>query len=264
MTRLPHRRPKKPPLLRSFLKTQRNDLIISQPLPELLYAAYGNGFFFPMHHLWLFDIDGTLVDTGGAGLTALTEAAFTCFGAAGPALDLAGSTDLGIIQNFLDHFGREHDQAFVDFFFATYLERLEWNLAHGGFPGKVLPGAVTLLERLEQDPQIHIGLLTGNIASGAAVKMRHYGLDRFFPFGGYGCDFADRNKLGPVAAARATAHTGRVFQPTEMVVIGDTPKDIACAKALGAACIAVATGRFSAAELRQHAPYRVIESLEEL
>jgi phosphoglycolate phosphatase len=217
-----------------------------------------------MHHLWLFDIDGTLVDTGGAGLTALTEAAVECFGEAGPELDLAGSTDLGIIQNFLDHFGRAHDPAFVDAFFAFYLERLEWNLAHGGFPGKVLPGVVDLLERLAETPDIHLGLLTGNIAGGAAAKMRHFGLDHFFPFGGYGCDFADRNKLGPVAAARATAHTGRAFHPEEIVVIGDTPKDIACAKALGSPCIAVATGRFSVEELRQHAPHRVIASLEEL
>lgn len=217
-----------------------------------------------MHHLWLFDIDGTLVDTGGAGLTALTEAAVECFGEAGPELDLAGSTDLGIIQNFLDHFGRAHDPAFVDAFFAFYLERLEWNLAHGGFPGKVLPGVVDLLERLAETPDIHLGLLTGNIAGGAAAKMRHFGLDHFFPFGGYGCDFGDRNKLGPVAAARATAHTGRAFHPEEIVVIGDTPKDIACAKALGSPCIAVATGRFSVEELRQHAPHRVIASLEEL
>ncbi len=217
-----------------------------------------------MHHLWLFDIDGTLVDTGGAGLTALTEAAVECFGEAGPELDLAGSTDLGIIQNFLDHFGREYDPTFVDAFFAFYLERLEWNLAHGGFPGKVLPGAVGLLERLSETPDIHLGLLTGNIAGGAAAKMRHFGLDHFFPFGGYGCDFADRNKLGPVATARATAHSGRAFRPDEIVVIGDTPKDIACAKALGAPCIAVATGRFSIEELRQHSPYRVIASLEEL
>lgn len=217
-----------------------------------------------MHHLWLFDIDGTLVDTAGAGLTALTEAAVQCFGAAGPELDLAGSTDLGIVQNFLDHFGRSHDPTFVDSFFATYLERLEWNLAHGNFPGKVLPGALALLVRLEQQPEIHLGLLTGNIAGGAAAKMRHFGLDRFFAFGGYGCDFADRNKLGPVAMARAAAHTGRSFDPSEIVVIGDTPKDIACAKALGASCIAVATGRFTADELRRHDPHRVIESLEEL
>jgi len=217
-----------------------------------------------MHHLWLFDIDGTLVDTGGAGPTALTEAAIECFGEAGPELDLAGSTDLGIVQNFLDHFGRESDQAFIDSFFAIYHERLDWNLAHGNFPGRVLPGAVALLERLEQDPRVHIGLLTGNTANGAATKMRHFGLDRFFAFGGYGCDFADRNKLGPVASARAAAHSGRTFHPHEIVVIGDTPKDIACARALGSPCIAVATGRFNAEELRQHNPHRVIESLEEL
>jgi len=218
----------------------------------------------PVPPLWLFDIDGTLVDTGGAGMKALKEAAELCFGAEGPELDLAGSTDLGVVHGMLTHFGLEADEELMAGFFSTYLERLEWNLAHGGFPGTILPGVVELLERLEADDRVYLGLLTGNTAGGAAVKMRHFGLDRFFSFGAYGCDYADRNLLGPVAAARAALYAGRTFAPDEIVVVGDTPKDIACARALGCPCIAVATGKFSVEELQSYAPARVVGTLEEL
>lgn len=217
-----------------------------------------------MASLWLFDIDGTLVDTGGAGMRALQEASEECFGGSGPELDLAGSTDLGVIHGILAHFGLAVEESRIDAFFSAYLDRLEWNLAHGGYSGHVLPGVVPLLERLHADDSVHLGLLTGNIAGGAAAKMRHFGLDRFFPFGAYGCDHADRNLLGPVAAARASAHAGRSFTPDEILVIGDTPKDIACAKALGAPCIAVATGRFNVEELQQYQPARVVATLEEI
>lgn len=214
--------------------------------------------------LWLFDIDGTLVDTGGAGMRALQEAAEELFGGKGPELDLAGSTDLGVVAGIFDHFGRACGPRETEAFFATYLRRLEWNLAHGGFPGKVLPGVSDLLDELAGLPGIAVGLLTGNIAGGAAAKMRHFGLDRHFGFGAYGCDHADRNLLGPVALERAARHAGRAFLPEETVVIGDTPKDIACARALGAPCVAVATGRFTVEDLRSAGADRVVATLEEL
>ncbi|MFC7337198.1 HAD family hydrolase [Haloferula chungangensis] len=199
--------------------------------------------------LWLFDIDGTLVDTGGAGLLALKEAATECFGGEGPELDLAGSTDSGIVLNMFSHFGLPHSDDQVERFYEFYLGRLEWNLAHAGFEGRVLPGAVDLLDQLAADEDATVGLLTGNIAGGAALKMRHYGLDHHFAFGAYGCDFADRNLLGPIALDRAAKHSGRSFSPEETLVIGDTPKDIACAHAMGSKCLAVATGKFSVDEL---------------
>lgn len=214
--------------------------------------------------LWLFDIDGTLVDTGGAGMAALQEAAGGHFGGSGPELDLAGSTDLGVLATIASHFGRESAADDAEEFFAAYVRRLEWNLAHGNFPGRVLPGVVDLLDELASTPGLTVGLLTGNIAAGAAAKMRHFGLERHFAFGAYGCDHADRNRLGPVALERAARHAGRVFTPEETVVIGDTPKDIDCARALGARCVAVATGRFSVAELSAAGATRVVASLEEL
>ena len=214
--------------------------------------------------LWLFDIDGTLVDTGGAGMRSLQEAAEELFGGKGPELDLAGSTDLGVVAGMFEHFGRPCGPPETEAFFASYLRRLDWNLAHGGCPGRVLPGVMELLDGLAGLPGITVGLLTGNIAGGAAAKMRHFGLDRHFPFGAYGCDHADRNLLGPVALARAARHAGREFLPEETVVIGDTPKDIACAAAMGASCVAVATGRFTAGELRAAGATRVVATLEEL
>lgn len=214
--------------------------------------------------LWLFDIDGTLVDTGGAGMRALQEAAEEMLGGEGPELDLAGSTDLGVVAGMFEHFGKACGPVETEAFFACYLRRLDWNLAHGGFSGRVLPGVSDLLDELAGLPGIAVGLLTGNIAGGAAAKMRHFGLDRHFGFGAYGCDHADRNLLGPVALERAARHAGRAFLPEETVVIGDTPKDIACARALGAPCVAVATGRFTVEELRSAGADRVVATLEEL
>lgn len=213
--------------------------------------------------LWLFDIDGTLVDTGGAGMLALKEAAVERFGDEGPELDLAGSTDSGIVANMLDHFGYDEDVEEFEKFFAFYLERLEWNLANGEFDGRVLPGVTGVLDQLADDFEMTVGLLTGNIAGGAAAKMRHYGLDHHFDFGAYGCDHADRNLLGPLALERASEYAGRNFSPEETLVIGDTPKDIACAHAMGSRCLAVATGRFSSEELLASGADMVIGSLEE-
>lgn len=211
--------------------------------------------------LYLFDIDGTLVDTGGAGMAALKEATCEIFGDEGPALDLAGSTDLGIIAHIHNHFEIEHTRERFDAYLEIYLDRLHWNLAHGGFPGRVHDGVSKLLAELGDQPEATIGLLTGNAAGGAAAKMRHFGLAEHFPFGAYGCDHADRNRLGPIALERASAHAGRFFCPNEIWVIGDTPKDIACAHAIGARCLAVATGSFSAAQLAAHGADRVVESL---
>jgi phosphoglycolate phosphatase len=211
--------------------------------------------------LYLFDIDGTLVDTGGAGMTALKEATREVFGNDGPVLDLAGSTDLGLIANIHAHFEIEPTRERIDTYFEVYLHRLDWNLAHGGFPGRVYEGVTELLDGLAARPGTTVGLLTGNISGGAAAKMRHFGLSAHFPFGAYGCDHADRNQLGPIALKRACAHAGREFSALQTWVIGDTPKDIACARAMGAKCLAVATGQFSAEALEQHGADRVVESL---
>ncbi|MDP3850236.1 MAG: HAD family hydrolase [Luteolibacter sp.] len=213
--------------------------------------------------LYLFDIDGTLVDTGGAGMAALEQATREIFGQPGPPLDLAGATDLGIVIGIHEHFSIEATPERIAAYLAIYQQRLDWNLAHGGHPGRVLDGVSSLLEELADRPHATLGLLTGNTAGGAASKVRHFGLSAYFPFGAYGCDDPDRKRLGPIALARAAAHAGRPFSAAETWVIGDTPKDIACARAIGARCLAVATGRFDAGQLEAHGADRVVESLEQ-
>lgn len=209
-----------------------------------------------MSRLLLFDIDCTLIDTGGAGMEALKQTARELFGADGPELDLAGSTDSGIVRGMLDHFDSDLS---LELFYQTYLNYLPTNLE--SFTGRVLPGVTSLLDRLVED-EITLGLLTGNIAQGAWGKLDHYGLSDYFAFGAFGDDHHDRNRLGPVALDRASQHCGRTFQADNTIVIGDTPKDIACGKAMGAITLAVATGGFSVDALAEYTPDYVVEDLE--
>ncbi|MGD7653120.1 MAG: HAD family hydrolase [Verrucomicrobiales bacterium] len=212
--------------------------------------------------LYLFDIDGTLVDTGGAGMDALRQTTREIFGDDGPPLDLAGSTDLGIVRGVHQHFGVDPTAERLAHYFGIYQQRLDDNLAAGTFPGRVLPGAADLLATLESRNGSTIGLLTGNISGGAASKMRHFGLAAHFPFGAFGSDHHDRNRLGPIALERASTHAGTSFTAEDVWVIGDTPKDIACARAAGVRCLAVATGSFTVSQLRDHGADEVIETLE--
>ena len=209
-----------------------------------------------MNKLILFDIDGTLVDTGGAGMDALTSTATEVFGAEGPELDLAGSTDSGIVMGMMEHFGVEVD---LDEFYQIYLNKLPDSLDEYTDQGKVLPGVVDLLQKLSQT-DMTLGILTGNVAEGAQIKLDHYGLAQHFEIGAYGDDHYDRNELGNYALKRARDHYGIDFQGVDAVVIGDTPKDINCGRAMGAKTIAVATGSFSYDELEAHKPDLVIES----
>jgi phosphoglycolate phosphatase len=213
--------------------------------------------------LYLFDIDGTLVDTGGAGMAALRQATREIFGGDGPPLDLAGATDLAIVASIHAHFGVDASRDRFDAYFATYQKHLDHNLAAGTYPGRAIEGAAVLLEHLAKRDGATLGLLTGNTAAGAASKVRHFGFARHFAFGAFGCDHADRNRLGPIALERAAAHAGRSFSPGETWIIGDTPKDIACARAIGAKCLAVATGGFTTSQLSAHGADLVVVSLEE-
>ncbi|YCM45776.1 HAD family hydrolase [Verrucomicrobiaceae bacterium 227] len=201
-----------------------------------------------MSQLILFDIDCTLIDTGGAGMAALQDAAVEIFGHQGPPLDLAGSTDGGVVRGLFKHFGRDFDPALEEQFYLSYLPKVQENLQNPRFNGRVLPGVPELIASLEGEGHV-LGLLTGNLERGAAIKAIHYGLSQHFPFGAYGDDHWDRNKLGPIALERAFAATGRNFEGADVVVIGDTPKDVACAKAFGARSVAVATGAFDEEQL---------------
>lgn len=219
--------------------------------------------------LLLFDIDGTLLDTGGAGMKALRQGLLEEFGLEEraddfPLLDLAGATDSGIVRFLFAHFEIPLTEANVERFYARYHRQLESDLAATGQEqGRLLPGIDRLMERLAGHHAV-LGLLTGNIARGAWTKVASYGLEGVFDFGAFGDDHHDRDELGPVAIGRASAHTGRDFEPERVVIIGDTPKDIRCARACGAWAVAVSTGRFSREELAEHRPDLLFDSLEDV
>ena len=210
--------------------------------------------------LLLFDIDGTLVDTGGAGLTSLQETAVEVFGDPGPPLDLAGSTDGGILRGLFEHFGQEYDASVEEKFYQAYLPRLDTALNDESFGGRRLDGVTELLTQVQEAGHT-LGLLTGNIEQGAIAKVSHYGIADFFHFGAYGDDHWDRDKLGPIALERAREFSGESFSLKETLVIGDTLKDVRCAHALGSECLAVATGKFTVEELGDCGADRVVADL---
>src|SRR5204862_6935732 len=130
--------------------------------------------------------------------------------------------------------------------------------------GKLLPGVLKLLEKLKSRPHVVLALLTGNVSRGARLKLEHYGVWHFFEFGAFADDHHDRNQLGLFARARAKEKHRREFSADQIDVIGDTPRDIACGKALGARTIAVATGSWSRQKLAEHDPDLLIDDLSDV
>jgi phosphoglycolate phosphatase len=219
-----------------------------------------------MPKLLLFDIDGTLVLTGGAGLRAMTRACEDIVGHA-DALDgipVAGRTDWIILHDSLARLGRQLDQ---DLFhqlrdrYVTYL-REEITQPGKGFNG-ALPGVADLLDALHPRQDVFLGLLTGNFEAGARIKLERFDLWRYFRCGAYGDDAADRNHLVPVAIERAAACGVPPIAPVDVLVVGDTPHDVACAKAAGATAVGVATGGYTADELRACGAAMVFDTLRE-
>lgn len=222
--------------------------------------------------LLLFDIDGTLVDTGGAGLMALRDGFHEAFPQHRedefPPLELGGATDHGVAMGLFEHFGLDDHLEHRDRFFRAYTVRLEQGLAAHSVIGKarVLPGVTDLLARLSARGEHRVAVLTGNLREGARIKLRHFGIDHHFSLeaGAYGDDHHDRNELGPIAHRRAAAFFGEEFAPEDIVVIGDTLRDIACARAFGARVLAVATGAASREALEKGRPDGLVEDLTEI
>lgn len=210
----------------------------------------------------LFDIDGTLIDTGGAGRRALTRAFETLHGSA-DCLDfcLAGMTDPSIVRKALNQGGHAaHDEAVQDVL-AAYLsflcEEVQDTPAY-----TVHPGVTEILDHTCTNPQrFAVGLGTGNIENGAQIKLARGQLDEHFAFGGYGSDSEDRGELLRIGAGRGAHRLGVPVDACRVVVIGDTPRDVAAAQQIGAECVAVATGPFSTEELRQTGAPFVFEDL---
>lgn len=207
--------------------------------------------------LYLFDVDGTLVTARGAGREALGRALERTFGRTGPIdrYDFRGKTDPRIVLDLMIAAGIPEAavRARLDECFAAYVRELA-ALVGNGHRVQVMPGVARLVRVLAADPGATVGLLTGNIEAGARVKLEPTGLWPHFVVGAFGSDDPDRRRLPAIARARARAVAGRDFAFAEVVIIGDTPLDVDCARACGAVAVAVATGQHRAAELAACGP----------
>ena len=219
--------------------------------------------------LVLFDVDGTLLWTDGAGRRAIHRALLDEAGAAGPidTYRFDGKTDPQIVRELLTlaHHPQATDDAMIQAVCRCYVDHLRAELDRPAQATKILAGIEPLLAALEPHEKAEralVGLLTGNVAQGAALKLRSAGLDPGrFRVGAYGSDSAQRGDLPRVAAARASAQTGRVFAGSDVVILGDTPDDVACGRSLGARSVAVATGFYDVSALRACGASYVFETL---
>ncbi len=199
--------------------------------------------------LTLFDIDGTLLRCGSQVRDIFASALRDVYGCVGPLekYSFAGRTDPGIVLDLMSGAGleRPHILDQLERMRELYLERLEEGLeAHRM---RLLPGVLDLLETLAERADTVLGLLTGNWQLGARIKLSRFDLNRFFDFGAFGDDGADRRQLPPVALERARVSAGRTFTPEQTLIIGDSLLDVACGRAHGVPVMAVATG-FTRAE----------------
>lgn len=225
--------------------------------------------------LVLFDIDGTLVLTGGAGIRAMNRACEELVGhrQALANIPVAGRTDRIILTDVLRHAGRSPDDGLLDWLRDRYVEYLREEIerpgltqnfeslgARGGVKA-IMPGVRELLDTLQRRDDVFLGLLTGNFEAGARIKLEHFDLWRYFRCGAFGDDSADRNDLVPFAVRRAKDCGVPELAREHILVVGDTPHDIACARAVGAVAVAVATGGFTADQLREQGAQIVFQDL---
>jgi len=213
-------------------------------------------------HVYLFDIDGTLLNSGGAGKAAMESALAAEFGLGHvqQGIPYSGRTDRAIGQDLLHFHDIEPTPANWGRLQKAYLGNLPGCLKR--HDGKVLPGITALLERLAAHEQVAVGLLTGNIRAGARAKLGHFDLFHHFEFGGFGDDHFERNDVAREALAAAQAYCDGVTCE-RIWVIGDTPLDIRCARAIGARVAAVATGVHSLAELEAEEPDLLLADLSD-
>lgn len=219
-----------------------------------------------MPTILLFDVDGTLVTSGGVGRRAIEQAFERRHGRRDVvSFSFAGMTDKAIVRGGLlaldKGFASEAAlQAELDATLAFYLRVLEEEAGtHGGI--RVHDGILRALDLAEVRLKVALGLGTGNMREGARIKLGHAGIYHRFSFGGFGDDSIERPEILAAGARRGAAQLGLPLQACRVVVIGDTPKDIAAAQAIGAACVAVATGMHSVAELEAHSPTIACQTL---
>jgi phosphoglycolate phosphatase-like HAD superfamily hydrolase len=206
-----------------------------------------------MIRLALFDIDGTLIRTHGAGVRAFARAFAVEFGLANgtETMSFAGRTDTGLVREFLRRHGQEATPGEMARFFDCYTFLLDHHLETS--TGSVIPGVWSFIDALKRLPQPPVlGLLTGNIRLGAEIKLRRYGIWEPFVTGAFADDHEDRNQIARIALERGRRLLGNDLRGEEVLVIGDTPLDVRCGKAIGARTLAVATGGATLDELQKH------------
>jgi phosphoglycolate phosphatase-like HAD superfamily hydrolase len=214
-----------------------------------------------MRRLVLFDIDGTLLLSGGAGLESLRRVFRELFEVDDPidGVPVHGRTDPEIVQAIARRsLGRELERAELEELGIAYLRHLERFLEHEAFEFRVLPGASELVQRLARRSEVLLGLATGNFEPAAFAKLRRAGLEPYFGFGGFGSDSHDRAELTKLAVRRGRERAG---PGAPAVVVGDTIHDVESAFAAGAECLAVATGRASLEELAEAGATWVVPDL---
>ncbi len=214
--------------------------------------------------LILFDIDGTLVDTGGAGSRALDIVFMEYFSIKNAFRDInmSGKTDTQIIKEGLTAHNLPLDNRYIADIVVLYLKTLSREINNDR--KRTMPGVREALSALTNDNgSYYLGLLTGNIEQGARIKLSPFDLNKYFPFGAFGSDDEDRNKLLPYATKRFSLIYNKEIDFTNCIIVGDTPRDIDCAKPYGAYCIAVATGYYSTSRLRDAGADVVMEDLSD-
>lgn len=216
-----------------------------------------------MAKLVLFDVDGTLIHSGGAGNKGFSRTLETLTGIRDGfrGVDCAGKTDIQIIREAFTALELDLEDQFIQRFFEAYPLHLQEVLPT--VQGHVKPGIRELLERLRAEDGLFLGLLTGNVETGATLKLEQFDLHSFFPFGAFGSDDEERNLLLPVAVRRLMELEGVAVKYSDCIVIGDTPLDVECAAVYGASSIAVATGPYPPEELRAAGADLVLSDLRQ-
>lgn len=210
----------------------------------------------------LFDIDGTLIRTGGAGVRAFARAADRLHGLPEGTEHMVfhGRTDTSLVREYLRYHGLPETDGEMGRFLETYLGLLGEML--GVHAGETCPGArefIASCQAMESPPLM--GLLTGNVRRGAELKLRAHGLWELFETGGYGDDHEDRDEVAAAAMRRVMERLGRTVRPRDVLVVGDTPRDVRCARSVGARVLAVATGGFGLEQLRACEPDWAVATL---
>lgn len=211
--------------------------------------------------LLLWDIDATLITTGGAGDKSLKRVVAERFGVQDdlPDIEIAGRTDVAIARAILQKYRIEPTPENLASFLDDYITHLAELLPQTS--GRILPGVSEILQRMQDRPDRVLALLTGNLRRGAKLKLEHYGLWDYFEFGAFADDHHDRNELGAFARSRAKEKHGAEFAAARIDVIGDTGHDIACGRIFGGRTIAVATGSWTRAKLAEEKPDFLFDDL---